>query len=231
MIQRSTLLAFVLGAVAVSSAQAQQPPAAPAQTPPPEVQKLGAFVDSPDYLRELAIIVRGGEKDLSGAECPNPEVKGRVGFMVYRRPVFKDGVDYPVGGAWKDQVMINRCGKDVVHNVLFVARATALPAVGLLMPGGTGALPEMQKKVVADGVKAVMAKTKCGDSAKVVVTDTRQDKVVVPPKSNDKGQVIAGTFQEVWSFKACGKPIDMVVRFIADGKGAMNVQIEPAGKK
>lgn len=228
---RRGILALALTLLAAPAwAQAPQPAeSAPGQAMPPEMVKLRAFVNSQDYIKQLVGIAMAGEKDISGDTCATPKPEGRAGFMIFRPPVFKEGSDVPSAGAWKDQVKLDRCGKAVVHNVLFVARDNALPSLGLLLPGATGAMPELQRKVLEPAAKAAMDKAKCKDSNKVIIADTRQDKMIAQPKPDANGQITSGAWQETWSFLACGKPADVAVVFEADGKGGVGFKID--GKK
>lgn len=228
MTMRRGMFALALTLLAAPVAAQNAAPAAPAQAMPPEMEKLRAFVNTPDYVKHMIGIALAGEKDISGTTCPQPKPEDRAGFMILRPPVFKDGNDVPVAGVWKDQVRIDRCGQKVLHNVLFVAREAGLPGVGLLLPGGTGAMPELQKKMIQPAALAAMDKAKCKDANKVIVADTRQDKIIDQPKSNDKGQTV-GSWQETWVFQACGKTVDLPVLFEADGKGGLNFKFE-AGK-
>lgn len=230
MTMRRGLFALALTLLAAPVAAQTPPPAQPAQAIPPEIEKLRTFVHTQDYIKQLVGIAMAGEKDISGTTCPAPKPQDRVGFMVLRPPVFKEGSDVPVAGAWKDQVRIDRCGKPVVHNVLFMAREKGLPSLGLLLPGATGAMPDLQGKVLAPAASAAMEKTKCKDSNKVIISDTRQDRVITPPKADDKGRLVAGAWQETWSFIACGKAVDLPVVFEADGKGGTAFKIETGAK-
>lgn len=227
---RSALIALGLAVAAAHPAMAQNAAAPAAPAVPPNIAQLKAYVGTQEYVARLAQIALAGEKDISGATCKEAKPIDRATFTVIRPPVFQGGVAHPVSGEWKDSIAIDRCGKKVVHNVLFVARPNGAPGMGLMMPGATGATAELQVTVLQKALPVAMDKAKCKDSKQVVVSDTRHEKELQKGKLDDKGRLIAGSWQEVWTFQSCGKPVDVPVVFTADGKGKVDVKVTGAKK-
>lgn len=217
---------FVLSLLSVLTlaipAVAQQP-AQPQPDMPPEIIRLKAYVNTQDYVATVVRLALEGEKDIA-PECPQPKPLDRRGFLVMRMPTWGEG-PHPTAGMWKDEIKVDRCGKVVIHNVLFVAQANGLPEIGLLLPGETTLSPRLQRLVLADVAKAASQRLKCKEVDKTVVSDTRFDKVMVPPKKNAQGVVVAGKWREEWIARACGKTAPVTIEFTADGQGAATHKI------
>lgn len=186
--------------------------------PPPEIVALKAFVNSPDYVATAARVALEGDRDLA-PECTTTKSVARVGFVIVRHPIFQDGNPVPVGGAWKDQIKLDRCGTPVVHNVLVSANPAGLPAIGLALPGETALSPRLQQAAVADVVKQAGAKAKCKTADQSVIMDTKLESVLVQPKRNAAGVVFEGKWIEIWTAKVCGKALPIKLELSADGEG------------
>lgn len=213
----------VVSVLAVAVPAAAQQPAAPQAAMPPEIVRLKEYVNTADYVATVVRLAMEGEKDIA-PECKQPKPQDRRGFLVMRMPAWGAG-PHPTAGMWKDEIKVDRCGKVVVHNVLFVAKPDGLPEIGLLLPGETTLSPRLQRVVLADVAKAVGQRLKCKEVDKTVVSDTRFDKVMVPPKKNAQGVVVEGKWREVWTARACGKSTDVAIELTSDGQGAANHKI------
>lgn len=224
--------ALALAAAPALAQQVQQPPAGQAAPPAmsPEVAAFVTFANSPEYLKHVTAAALGGDKDIDPS-CATTKIVGRAQPLILRIPVFKEGSPYPAEGKWRDQYKVDRCGKPVIHNVLVEARAGRAPLVRLMMPGETGALDEMQAQVLQVSVPNAMAKLKCKDEKTLIVTDTRKDKIVTPPKADAQGKLTEGKWQEIWTFRACGKTVDLPVVYSADGKGGTMVSNDAKAEK
>lgn len=213
---------LVAGMIAVPALAQDAQPAQP--DTPPEVAKLRDFVKSPEYVSQLVRIVMSGEKDIPSG-CAEPKPMDRAGFQVLNPPTFKDGQAQPVAGSWRDRLKIDRCGKPVVHNILFVARDGGQPALGLLLPGETGAVPAMQKAILQQAGPVAMAKAKCSDPKTVIVANTEHDAKNGQPKIDAQGHLQASEWQENWSFYACGKEVSVPVLFKTDGNKSLGFKV------
>lgn len=239
------LVAALMLTAALPAAAQQTLPPSPAPASPeaaaegnggqlPEMDKLMKYVGTPEYFKNISTVVLGGEQDIA-PECKAPKVLGRVGFVVLGLPHFEGEGVVPVSGRWKDQIAVNRCGPHVVHNVFVTAQGDG-PHVGLLLPGETGLTAEMQMK--GQGVKeafaAAMTASGCSDPAKIIVTNTKHDKLLEEIKANQQGRVTNGKWRELWSFRACGKPQSIALT-VTVGAEDVSFSAEPAkggeGKK
>ncbi|MDA8230570.1 MAG: hypothetical protein M0006_04445 [Magnetospirillum sp.] len=216
----------VLAALAAAIPAAAQTPGNGAVAPSPEMARFQQYVTSPDYLKSVETVVLGGEHDIT-PECKGAKALGRVGLVLFAMPKFKDGVAAPVAGAWKDRIRVDRCGSQVTHNVLIDVEPDG-PHVGLLLPGDTDLPVPMQFRALQAGAEEAMKAGKCRDPNRVIVSNTRQDKVLEPVKADPKGILVAGKWREVWTFRACGKDQKVGMVFSADGKGSATFQASPA---
>jgi hypothetical protein len=226
------LVVLALAAPAVQAAEPSHP--APAKGDPAvarAIERLTHYVKSKVYLQSVARVVLGGEHQITPS-CKTPKILGRVGFIVLGLPRFKAGTDYPVSGAWKDQIRVDRCGPKVTHNVLVQARADGPPRLGLLLPGNTGASIGMQEQgaIVVDAVKAAMKGADCRDDASVIVADTEPQRMLKQVKTDKQGRILSGEWREIWTFHACGKIQPVAVVFsVTDGH--IGYKVAPVMKK
>jgi hypothetical protein len=217
---RAHALAALAALVAISPAVAQTipssptPPAAPANEQKADMEHLMQYVASPGYIQAISTVILGGEHDISGATCKDPKVLGRSGLLVLSMPHFQSGTDAPVAGSWKDQLKLDRCGTEVVHNVLVQAEADG-PHVGLLLPGTTGATVDMQEKghVVSLALETAMKALACTDPNSAIISNTHPDKVLAEMKADKQGRVTSGKWSEIWDVRACGKPQPVAMTF------------------
>ena len=151
-----------------SSAPAQPAPAAaaPESQGLPGMDQLMKYVGKPEYFAMVSTLALNGEHDLTPS-C-KAKVLGRSGLTVLELPRFQDGKEAPVAGRWKDQVAVDRCGSQVVHNVLVEAAGDGLH-VGLLMPGETGAPVGMQPRVVQAVARAALRASGCKEDRRAHV--------------------------------------------------------------
>jgi hypothetical protein len=190
---------------------------APAPQGLPGMDQLMKYIATPGYFKAVSTVALGGEHDINPG-C-KAKVLGRAGFTVLALPEWQDGKDAPVGGAWKDQLAVDRCGSQVLHNVLVEATKDGAH-VGLLMPGETGAPVAMQAGVVQAVAEVALKASGCKDPSKFIPVDTTKHELLEPMKADDKGRLITGKWDEVWTTRACGKTEPVLVTFTADGKGS-----------
>jgi len=239
---RAIVLAVLLAASVALPAAAQQKqkpaaqPAPAAQAAPaaegeslPEMDKLMAYVGTPEYFKALSTVVLGGEHDIT-PECKDAKALGRAGLTVLKLPGFRDGATVPATGLWKDQIEVDRCGPHVLHNVLVEGTPSGV-RVNLLMPGLTGAPWDWQVDILQSAAEQAMKASGCKDASKVVIYDTQEDKMLEEIKADERGRMISGKWRETWTLKACGKLQPVSVTFTADGKGRATWESQAAAKK
>jgi hypothetical protein len=224
---RSFALAFVLATVTATAALAQtqpQQPAAPAAGAPDTAQRFQAYVTSEGYKKTISQLATFGDT-VSDPACKEHKPKERASMTVYGPMVFGEGF-HPVSGMWMDRIKVDRCGTQVIQNVLVRARDGGQPPqMALTMPGGTAATPPMQDLVMKD-VLAKFAKGTCKDQTRVIPNNTKIDKESKPRKIDSRGMLIEGAWKETWTFHACGKLASVGVEFATDGKGGLSHKVK-----
>jgi len=217
---------------AAAPAPAAHPAAPGAQGAPgqlPEMDKLMAYVGTQDYFKSMATVALGGEHDIT-PECKEPKALGRAGLTVLKLPSFKDGSATPVSGLWKDEIAVDRCGPKVVHNVLVEGTPDGI-RVNLLMPGQTGAPWDWQIDILKGVATQAMTASGCKDGNKVMIYDTKADKMIEQIGFDDHGRLASGKWREIWMMRACGQMQPVAVTFTADGKGRATWETQADAKK
>ena len=183
------------------------------------VNRLLEYASSPEYFSSIGDVVKGGEDDIA-PDCKPHQLAGRVGLVVLAIPAFS-AEGKLLSGRWKDRVKVDRCGKEIIHNVLVDVRPGQNPMIGLLLPGDTGATPEMQERgeVVKKAIDAAMTGASCTDSSTLIISDTQPDKVLSAVAVDKSGHITSGRWSEIWSFRACGKATPVSVEFNVTPKG------------
>ena len=250
--RRIVLTALIAAAMALPAVAAEQklktdqaPAPVPAQGAPapqpaqgdkgtdkgrlPEMDKLMAYVGTPDYFKSMATVALGGEHDIT-PECKEPKALGRAGLTVLKLPAFKDGTAAPISGLWKDQILVDRCGPKVVHNVLVEGTPDGVH-VSLLMPGQTGAPWDWQVDILKEVAAQAMKATGCADGNKVIIFDTRPDKLIEQMGFDEHGRLTSGKWREIWVMRTCGQLQPVGVTVTADGKGRATWDVQAEKKK
>ncbi len=131
-------------------------PAASAQAPAePPSERFAAYVQSADYEARIIAHTLKAERAVF-PECKHvaPGEHGLGG--IEETPRFRAGLEHPVGGAWLDHVMIDRCGAQALENMLVTAANGQPPRI----VGTTEAGPLLQRDAqrIAFAVAALSAK-------------------------------------------------------------------------
>jgi len=185
----------------------------------PAINRLLEYASSPEYFAAIGDVIKGGEDDIA-PECKPHQMAGRAGLAILAIPTFsKDGK--LLSGRWKDRVKVDRCGAEIIHNVLVDIRPGSDPMIGLLLPGDTGATPEMQERgdVVKKAIEAALNGASCTDPSTLIIKDTHPDKVLAAIAADPSGRMTSGKWNEIWNFRACGKPSNVSVEFSVGPKG------------
>lgn len=226
------ILASAFMLASCGGAFAQTPPAQP--TLPPEIIALGKYITTPEYIGRVTKLIQGGEKDVA-PDCSNSQVQSWIGLQVIQPPVFSG--DHPMAGAWRDQVLVNRCGKRLVYNVFAVAHPVEAPGLSLMAPGDTVLPPKVQQDVLA-ALDAKLRDLTC-DTAMTLPSETVITKKLSAIKRSETGVIVGGQWVERWSVIRCGKYADANVDVTADGSGSATFKVSdmvvrgnaPAAKK
>lgn len=203
-IRLSLLLALVM-LPGGNAARAQPQTLSPAESS----RLFQVFLLSPQFRAYLAEQVVKTEPPASLAECNR--MTARLDLDAHR--VFIDvpiamakGANAPVGGIWRHQIPVDRCGTMVRRTLLVQAQADGKLRAIQLLPGETIANVQLQIDALRAAVHQVAARTGC--KASVRVTDTKVEQPF------DEGR-----WTEVWTFSACGARTQRVVQFSPPASG------------
>lgn len=215
---RLGVFAVAAALVAAAPALAQNAAEQPAQPQNP-AQRFQAYVTSQGYKNMISQLAVMGDT-ISAPECKEHKPQERASLTVFGPPVFQDGV-HPVSGLWIDRIKMNRCGATTFQNILIQANKEGQPPrSALMMPGTTMANPPLQNLIMKDVLDG-LAKKKCTDQAQIIPVDTKHEKESKAIKLDEKGMIVEGAWKETWTFKACGKPVNVSIDINADGKGGL----------
>lgn len=132
---------------------------------------------------------------------------------------FPDDKQHPIKGVWNFRYQIQRCGESKFYNVLFIASGngeapTTPPAY---YPGATNAGPLLIKDAMLSALPSALLKSGLKDCKEIDVFDMR-----VTEKAHDVtdgGKTLRGVWDEIWTFRLCGKMVDVAITFIPDATG------------
>jgi hypothetical protein len=139
-----------------------------------------------------------------------------------------DGATHPVKGAWLMRYGFARCGVEKIYGAVFIAKPDGgPPLIQAYYPGS----PRAGLRLIKDAMDAMLAAAKqrspnqaCKDYSVFDMRVTEEPHDVV-----EQGATFAGVWSEVWTFRACGVPIDVPVKFVPNAKlGGTDFVIEPA---
>lgn len=223
-------LVFALALAAASPALAQtapeqQPaqPAAPGGAQTAE-QRFQAYVTSGAYKSFIGQIAAQGDA-ITAPDCNDHKPSKRADLILYALPQFGTG-EHPAKGLWTDRIAVNRCGKEVLQNILVQATGeTTPPRAALMIPGTSRANPPLQEKIIKEILDG-LAKKKCTDQTQIVPFDSVKEKDTTPIQVSPDGHITQGAWKETWTMRACGKMVKATIDIAADGKGGLAPKVK-----
>jgi hypothetical protein len=152
-------------------------------------------------------------------------------YLIVIAPIdLPDGADHPVKGAWLLRYGFVRCGNEKIYNAVFVARPGSPPLVQAYYPGAPRAGPPLIKDAMGAMLAAARQRSSNQECKDYPVFDMRVTEQ--PHDAVEHGATVAGVWKEVWTFRACGVPIEVPVKFVPNAKlGGTDYVIEPAKGK
>ncbi|MEC9347848.1 MAG: hypothetical protein VYB54_16605 [Pseudomonadota bacterium] len=212
---RNALLALLLALGLATTAAAQE-----------WADRFNAYLVSPDYLDAIAEQLDLIEKEVA-PECVHVvDSADRVAIRIRREPAFEAGIDWPVAGQWREQLAVERCGREVLHNLLVTAAPDRPPHFTLLLPGSTLAKPETQVAAARPVVAVAEGRygRECPAGMRQIV-ETRFDGW----RDGSEGRPPAEqTWRETWTVRLCERTVDVNITFEPNGKGGRTWTIDIA---
>jgi hypothetical protein len=149
---------------------------------------------------------------------PCPTAQFRVGDkFVPIRPVSFDGAGAIVGGAWKEFVQSEGCGRTRLLNVLVSVDGPNELSTMPLLPGDTHASALLQKDAVKYAVMAVAA-TPGGSEANCKIGYVANTEYLTQEKEVLPGAKGPG-WHELWTLASCTQKMLVPMHFIPDSTG------------
>jgi hypothetical protein len=138
--------------------------------------------------------------------------------LIYKPIEFLDNKQYPSKGIWKIRYQFDRCGESIVYSTLFTANSNGdAPKSTYFYPGSSNATPLLLKDTMPSAVQNANFQLGDKNCKECFIFDMR----VTEPAHNvaEGGKMFIGVWKEVWTFRVCGKMIDVEMTFIPDANG------------
>ena len=202
-------LCLAASLVAAGAAVAQTPAPAP-KLDSANVQRLAAYLRTPEHLRAVGAAIAAFEPAALQANCREVKpVKGRS-WQPVEEPVFEGSSPEPKSAAWQESWDVTACGKSVVRNIGFVAR----PGDGVvplpMFPGESLADLKLQQQAGQMALDTVApGALKCGQGAIQVIQST----------VTNRSELARGKWSERWTMAGCGRTVDIDADFLPGPNG------------
>ena len=148
--------------------------------------------------------------------CPTAEFRVANKFVPYK-PVSFDSTGAIVGGAWKEFVQAEGCGRTRLLNVLVSVEGPNKLATMPLLPGNTHADALLQKDAVKYAVMALAA-TPGGREADCQIGYVANTEYLAQEKEALPGAK-GPPWRELWTLASCTQKILVPMHFILDSTG------------
>ncbi|NTU50467.1 MAG: hypothetical protein HGA87_06295 [Desulfobulbaceae bacterium] len=200
-----TIIAL-LSLLMVSVASAETIRSSPDIPPSPKFQAYIESILTSDIIRQIGL--QQDKKFGLHQNVKSEPVVQPIGLSIVNPIDFPDGSNNPISGAWTVRFAFTRNGDTKVYNIIFFAEAGGAPHAEAFWPGTTLAAPLLIHDALLFAVNA--AKIKRGDlkCKSMDIFDMRVDKPL-----DEKG-----CWSEIWTFRACGKDVDVPISFVPNPK-------------
>lgn len=141
-------------------------------------------------------------------------------YALVVKPIeFPEGKQHPTKGVWMSRYEFERCGSSKFYNVLFFANINGeTPVARAFYAGSTTASPLLIKDAMPSVAAFALASGGLTDCKELDVFDMRVTEAAHNVVEGEK--TFKGVVGEVWTFRACGKIIDVAITFIPKANGA-----------
>jgi len=140
-----------------------------------------------------------------------------LGTIILSPIDYPDGLAHPSKGAWISRYQFERCGEAKVYNTLFTTNGDKAPTAHVYYPGSSSAGPGLIKDALPSAASDALTRAGLKNCKDIDLFDMR-----VTERDHDVeegGKTIKGVWNEVWTFRACGKMVDTAMTFIPDANG------------
>lgn len=175
------------------------------------------YIFSSDKLETMRSIGMSWDKKLSIIkDCSAGYVVKPMGVMILSPIDLPQNKKHPVQGVWQVRYQLERCGAVKVYNASFNADPNGnIPNSKLDYPGETIANPKLFYDAQTTSKLAAVYKSGLKDTCdNVEILDTKVSER--PRNVTLVNQTNANIWTEVWTYKVCGKDIDLPITFTND---------------
>lgn len=188
--------------------------------------RLAAYLYGKEQIGALYAVGRQWDKKLGLQQgCKDSYNIQPAGLFLLKPIDFPEGKPHPVAGAWQHRYVFERCGKRMTYNAVFVARPGDQPEVRQHVPGDTNAsAPLLADTLKGTTTAALLKLAKRAKGCKTAeLIDTR---LTHPPRATHEADKQAGHWEEIWTFRGCGRDMQLTIVFTPDGKGGTHYAIK-----
>ena len=152
-------------------------------------------------------------------ECKSQYVVKPFFCMVLQPIEFPADKPHPVKGLWYIHYQIQRCGESKFYNASFIASGNGdvSPTPRAYYPGESNASPQLIKDTMIAALPSALNKSGLKECKKIDVFDMRVTRKAHDVVEGD--QTFKGVWNETWTFRLCGKMVDVEIMFIPDATG------------
>lgn len=129
--------------------------------------------------------------------CASIRVLGARAQIV--KPLRFSGDGAPIAGAWREIILVERCGRQIRHNALIIAERGALRPLGMA-PGGTRTPQANQDAIATVAVSLLNDRAPLPDCRRFVIADTAAQG---PEPGTGR------PWREIWTIDRCGERNDI----------------------
>lgn len=178
---------------------------------------FGRYINSPAYLNEVGRNIALLEQHLAPDCIQVLQGMERMEVRIVQQPIFLPGLPIPQGGQWREQLQIDRCGEDAVHNVLVTAANGSTPFMTVLLPGTSKADGRLQLNAspATFAIAGVRAGKGCESEDRKIINTRFLDWL----DGTDKSPLGERKWREIWTVRLCDRSVDVQIDFLPDGKG------------
>lgn len=182
-------------------------------------KKVLAYIHSRPLLQKMFELGRIQDRkfDLQ-VDCKSGATVDLVGLVILSAIEFPPNKTNPTKGTWRARYKLSRCDEVKVYNTIFIANSQgAAPDTNIFYPGTTEADMLLLKDTMPPAIAYAILRAGqrgCKDIEvfDMYVTQPEHDVVV-------QGITIEGVWNELWSFRLCGQPVDVAVTFTPNPNG------------
>lgn len=183
--------------------------------------RLAAYFFGREQVNDLYAVGRHWDKKLGlQQDCKGPYNIQPVNLFLLKPIDFPDSKPHPASGVWQHRFVFERCGKRMTYNAVFIGKNGEKPETRPYIPGTTNASMLLVSDTLKGAYPAALLRLGRNKDAKdckeIEVIDTR---LTLPPRVRAADGKAPAPWEEAWTFRGCGRDVELQIIFAPDGKG------------